>query len=119
MIKFYKSFSTISYIVFACLLLGSYEQARAQIVPEPFGKNRIQYKRFKWQYLSSQNFNVYYYGNGKDNATLTAEYAEKELKRITSLIGYFPYSKTTLILYASVADMRQSNIGLNDDSYQT
>ncbi|QMU30187.1 TolB-like translocation protein [Adhaeribacter radiodurans] len=95
-------------------------QAQNQIVgQEAFGKNRIQYKSFNWQFYSTQNFNVYFYSGGKQAAIYTAEYAEKELKRITSIIGYYPYSKTTLILYNSIADLRQSNIGLNDDRYQT
>ncbi|GEO03823.1 hypothetical protein AAE02nite_14870 [Adhaeribacter aerolatus] len=118
MVKFYKSLLAVPFIA-ALLFLGANKPVQAQVAPETFGMNRIQYKQFKWQYLSTQNFNVYYYGNGRENARLTAEYAEKELKRITSLIGYFPYSKTTLILYASVADLRQSNIGLNNDQYQT
>ncbi|PSR57292.1 hypothetical protein AHMF7605_13105 [Adhaeribacter arboris] len=95
-------------------------QAQNQVVgQEAFGKNRIQYKSFNWQFYSTQNFNVYFYNGGKQAAINTAEYAEKELKRITSIIGYYPYSKTTLILYNSIADLRQSNIGLNDDRYQT
>ncbi|MDQ3290380.1 MAG: hypothetical protein M3Q05_03720 [Bacteroidota bacterium] len=95
-------------------------RAQNQIVgQEAFGKNRIQYKSFNWQFYSTQNFNVYFYSGGKQAAINTAEYAEKELKRITSIIGYYPYSKTTLILYNSIADLRQSNIGLNDDRYQT
>src|SRR5688572_11596658 len=93
--------------------------AKGQASEEEFGRGRIQYKTFKWQFYSTPNFDVYFYGGGKDQALRTAEFAEKELKRITSLIGYYPYSKITLLLYNSVSDMRQSNIGLNDDRYQT
>jgi Tol biopolymer transport system component len=119
MIKIYKrKWAGLAFLPVVLFLLAS-APLRAQLAPEPFGKNRIQYKKFDWQFISTQNFNVYFYEGGKASAQLTADYAEKELKRITSLIGYFPYSKTTLILYSSVADLRQSNIGLNDDSYQT
>ena len=119
MIKLYKcKKAALAFLPVILFLLASVS-VRAQLAPEPFGKNRIQYKKFDWEFISTQNFNVYYYDGGKANAQLTADYAEKELKRITSLIGYFPYSKTTLILYNSIADLRQSNIGLNDDSYQT
>ncbi|WP_240336976.1 hypothetical protein [Rufibacter psychrotolerans] len=86
--------------------------------PDDFGQNRIQYKRFIWQYYSTQNFNVYYAQDGRELARHAAEHAEKELKRITSLIGYYPYSKITIILYNSVSDMKQSNIGLIDDPYK-
>ncbi|MBJ6110965.1 PD40 domain-containing protein [Hymenobacter sp. BT523] len=86
--------------------------ARAQTAQEPFGRVRVQYKQFNWQQLSTQNFNVMYYEGGEASARRAAEYAEKELQRITSLIGYYPYSKTTLLFYNSVGDLRQSNIGL-------
>lgn len=119
MIKFYQCKGASLALVPVILLLLASMPVQAQLAPEPFGKNRIQYKKFEWEFISTQNFNVYYYDGSKANAQLTAEYAEKELKRITSLIGYFPYSKTTLILYTSIADLRQSNIGLNDDNFQT
>lgn len=93
--------------------------ARAQTAQEPFGRVRIQYKRFNWNQLGTQNFTVYYYDGGEANARHTAEFAEKELQRITALIGYYPYSKTTLLLYNSVGDLRQSNIGLNSDQQVT
>jgi hypothetical protein len=92
---------------------------QAQPGRDVFGKSRIQYKNFDWQLYSTQNFNVYFYSGGKQGAINAAEYAEKELKRITSLIGYYPYSKVTLILYNSTTDLRQSNIGLDNDQYQT
>ena len=79
---------------------------------------RIQYKQFHWQQLSTQNFNVMYYEGGEGNARRAAEYAEKELQRITALIGYYPYSKTTLLFYNSVGDLRQSNIGLTATQQQ-
>jgi len=85
---------------------------RAQTAQEPFGRVRIQYKKFEWAQFSTQNFNVYYYAGGEASARRTAEYAEQELQRITALVGYFPYSKTTLMVYNSVGDLRQSNINL-------
>ncbi|WP_439880404.1 hypothetical protein ACSX1A_14720 [Pontibacter sp. MBLB2868] len=105
------------------LLLVLYALAANTLQAQPgrdvFGKSRIQYKNFDWKLYSTQNFNIYFYDGGKLAALNAAEYAEKELKRITSLIGYYPYSKITLILYNSTTDLRQSNIGLNSDQYQT
>jgi hypothetical protein len=92
-------------------LLGG-PAARAQSAQEPFGRVRIQYKKLNWQFYSTQNFNVYYYAGGELSARRATEYAEQELQRITALVGYYPYSKTTLMLYNSVSDLRQSNIGL-------
>ncbi|WP_460618121.1 hypothetical protein [Hymenobacter ruber] len=92
--------------------------ALAQTAQEPFGRVRIQYKDFRWQQLSTQNFNVMYYDGGQGSARRAAEYAEKELQRITALIGYYPYSKSTLLFYNSVGDLRQSNIGLTATQQQ-
>ncbi|UOQ73902.1 hypothetical protein [Hymenobacter cellulosilyticus] len=103
----------------AALVLSGGDAAQAQSAQEPFGRVRIQYKDFTWQQLSTQNFNIYYYAGGEVAARRAAEYAEKELQRITSLIGYYPYSKTTIMLYNSVGDLRQSNVGLDTDKYQT
>ncbi|SFQ56960.1 PD40 domain-containing protein [Hymenobacter arizonensis] len=93
-------------------------EARAQTAQEPFGRVRIQHKEFRWQQLSTQNFNVMYYQGGEPSARRAAEYAEKELQRITALIGYYPYSKTTMLFYNSVGDLRQSNIGLTATQQQ-
>ncbi|TPE43819.1 hypothetical protein [Pontibacter mangrovi] len=101
------------------LALLAVSALQAQPNVDSFGKSRIQYKNFDWKLYSTQNFNVYFYQGGQETATNAAEYAEQELKRITSLIGYYPYSKITLILYNSPTDLLQSNIGLNNDQYQT
>ncbi|KAA9325275.1 hypothetical protein F0P96_19920 [Hymenobacter busanensis] len=105
-------------VAVACVL-AAVGSARAQTAQESFGRVRIQYKNFDWQLLSTQNFNVYYYAGGELAARRAAEYAEKELQRITALIGYYPYSKTTLMLYNSVGDLRQSNVGLDADKFST
>ena len=47
--------------------------AQAQTAQEPFGRVRIQYKQFRWQQLSTQNFNVMYYDGGQASARRAAE----------------------------------------------
>ncbi len=80
---------------------------------ETFGKNRLQYRQFNWQYLSGENFDVYYYDTQKELAREALEYLEQEFDRITDLIDYPPYYKTKVFLYRSLSDLRQSNMGLN------
>jgi hypothetical protein len=101
--------------LFAMLLVLN--SAEAQQARETFGKNRIQYKQFDWQYLSSENFDVYYYDNRRKVANEAIQYLEGEFDRITDLIGYPPYLKTKVFLYNSVADLQQSNIGLNHTAF--
>ncbi len=80
---------------------------------EPFGKNRIQYRPFKWQVLTSQNFEVYFYDGGQQTATLAIQLAESDFDRITNLLGYSPFSRTKIFIYTSTQDLNQSNVGLN------
>jgi hypothetical protein len=80
---------------------------------ELFGKNRIQYRPFKWQVLTSQNFEVYFYEGGQQTATLAAQLAESDFDRITEILGYSPFSRTKIFVYTSTQDLNQSNVGLN------
>ena len=64
---------------------------------EPFGKNRIQYRPFKWKVLASQNFEIYFYEGGQQTATLAVQLAESEFDRITEILGYSPFTKTKLV----------------------
>src|SRR5262245_15106316 len=91
----------------------------AQRAGEVFGKNRIQYRTFDWYYLSGENFDVYYYDGRKAVATEALQFLESEFDRVTDLIGYAPYFKTRVFLYNSLADQRQSNVGLNRDQFST
>lgn len=90
----------------------------AQMANESFGRNRVQYRTFQWQYISSDNFDVYFYGDRRRVATEAAQYLESEFDRITDLIGYPPYLKTKVFLYNSVTDMQQSNMGILGKQYR-
>jgi len=93
--------------------------AYSQQALETFGKNRIQFKQFDWKYLSSENFDVYYYDDRKNVAQESVQYLESEFDRITDLIGFYPYQKTKVFLYNSNVDLQQSNIGLNNAQFSS
>ncbi len=97
------------------ILLTSYYSEAQNFFPtqEPFGKNRIQYRPFKWQVLTSQNFEVYFYEGGQQTATLAAQLAESDFDRVTEILGYSPFSRTKIFVYTSTQDLNQSNVGLN------
>jgi hypothetical protein len=106
----------------ANVLLGAWPLA-AQFATTQFtanvnyGKNRIQYKTFEWQYLTSPNFEVFYYGDGEALARLTAQMAEQSFGNITDLAGFAPYSRVKIFVYPSVAELHQSNIGVGKQSF--
>jgi hypothetical protein len=92
-------------------------QASAQMSVDEFGKNRLQFKTFDWRYLSSENFDIYFYDGGNIIAKQAAQYLEDEFERITDLLGYSPYTKTRIFLYNSVSDLQQSNVGVNRSNF--
>jgi len=107
------------FLVITIVLASVSSNILAQLAQETFGKNRIQYKNFRWNYLSSENFDVYYYDNRKTVAQESLEYLENEFDRITDLIGWYPQNKTKVFLYNSVTDLQQSNIGLNSNQFNS
>lgn len=90
---------------------------KSQHSSEIYGKNRVQYRTFNWTYISSDNFDVYYYDQRRKVATEAIQYLESEFDRITDLIGYPPYLKTKVFLYNSITDLQQSNMGILGPQY--
>jgi hypothetical protein len=100
----------------ACCCLFSLLEMQAQdFFPSQrsWEKMRIQYKRIRWSYLSDQNFEVYYYGKQEALARSTIQYLDSELTRISRVLGYSPYQKAKIFLYASPADLLESNSGIS------
>ena len=46
------------------------------VYPQSFGKNKVQYRDFDWEYVQSKHFDVYYYGNEQGLAEFVADEAE-------------------------------------------
>ncbi|MBT32622.1 MAG: translocation protein TolB [Thalassobius sp.] len=104
-------------LITICFLSIFSLETTAQFRQNHFGKNRVQYKRMEWNYISTTNFDIYFYDGGYDLAKLAAEYAEKDFDRITDLVGFSPYNKTKILIYNSIIDLQQSNIGVYDQGY--
>ena len=110
-------FSRIILISFIFIIAGVVSHAQVNAVT--FGKNRVQYKKFKWQFYQTQNFNVYFYDGGQELAKYAAQAAEKELPLIEAAAEYSLQRRANIILYNEFADMQQTNIGLESDLLNT
>ena len=82
MVKFRIFFTSICFV-----FLGFYT-ASAQVNTVEYGKNRVQFKKFKWQYYQTRNFNVYFNQNGQELAKFLAQVAEQELPKIEAAAEY-------------------------------
>src|SRR6476620_4227151 len=89
--------------------------SQAQVSSVEFGKNRVQFKKFKWAFYQTDNFNSYYSQNGEPLAKYVAQVAEKELPDLESFTEYGLQRRANIIIYNSFNELGQSNIGLNND----
>lgn len=74
-----------------------------------FGKNKVQYRDFRWQYIQSPHFDVYFYQGGKDIAEFTAEEAERSLISIQRTMNYDITSRIAILVYDGHNDFQQTN----------
>lgn len=111
-------FSRIIFI--SLILIVGIKGAQAQQVSAvTFGKNRVQFKKFKWQYYQTKNFNVYFNQKGQELAKYVAQIAEQELPEIETSAEYSLQRRANIIVYNEFADMQQTNIGLDSDILTT
>jgi hypothetical protein len=74
-------------ILISVFLVSLVSSGFAQVNAVTFGKNRVQYKKFKWQYYQTKNFNVYFYEEGQELAKYVLQTAEAELTDIEYYLG--------------------------------
>ncbi len=113
-IKFSMAKFSIIFTYLCILLFGSYTST-AQVNTVEFGKNRVQFKKFKWQYYQTKNFNTYFNQNGQELAKFIAQVAEEETPKIEAFTEYSLQRRANIIVYNEFADLQQSNIGMGID----
>jgi Tol biopolymer transport system component len=91
-------------LVFAIILVSN------QISNAQFGKNKVQYEKFKWKYIESNNFDVYFHKGGEYIAKFAAIEAEKALIRIQGHLGHKLQKRITLIIFNSHNQFQQNNV---------
>jgi hypothetical protein len=88
---------------------------QAQVNAVEYGKNRVQFKKFKWQYYQTKNFNVYFNEGGQEIAKYVLQIAEKELPLIENEAEYSLQRRANIVIYNKYSDFKQTNIGLGQD----
>src|SRR5882672_7508170 len=99
----------------ACLSVIWWMESNAQVSTVEFGKNRVQYQKFKWKYYQTENFNTYFSQDGLELGKYVAQVAENELPGIEEFVEYGLQRRANLVVYNNYDEYRQSNIGLGID----
>lgn len=84
-----------------------------------FGQNRVQYDNFIWSYYESENFITYFYQGGYDIAKFTATVAENSLSDIETKLEFKNSSKVEIMVYHTLSDLKQTNIGTGIETNNT
>jgi hypothetical protein len=112
MVKFRRIFFIASYIL---LILSTYTSYAQVVSSVKFGRNRVQYKKFKWKYYETKNFDTYFNQDGQELAKFVAQVAEEELPSIESFTEYNLQRKVNIIVYNQFSELQQSNIGIGQN----
>lgn len=75
-----------------------------------FGKNKVQYRTFSWQYIQSDHFDIYFYDNRSDLARFAADELEKAYDIVSEQLKYYVRSRIPVFVYDSHNDFQQTNV---------
>lgn len=92
------------YYTFLFLLIIS------NVVSAQFGQNKVQYKNYKWFYIQSRHFDIYFAEGGEKIAEFTATVAEDAIDQLQKDVNYQINNRIALIVYSSHNDFVETNI---------
>jgi Tol biopolymer transport system component len=95
-------------ILISLILCGIIVRADAQ--NSVFGKNKVQYKDFHWQYIQTDHFDIYFSQDGYDLAQFTANASEAAYISIKKLLRYEIANRISIVVYNSHNEFQQTNV---------
>lgn len=109
----------ITYIIIGWfLIIAFFNTSYAQFYTgsnQSFGQNRVQYNSFMWQRYNFEEFEIYFTASGKTTAIYTAKSAHKYLEEIENKLDLEIEDKLQIVVYNTLSEFRQSNIGLTNE----
>ena len=75
-----------------------------------FGRNKVQYKDFKFEVLKTEHFDIYFSGEERDAAADVGRLAERWYSRLSTLLDHTLSNRQPIVLYSSHADFEQTNV---------
>lgn len=100
------------------ILLWAMAHARAQFYngsQQEFGKNRVQYQDFLWQYYRFPELETYFYKGGRDIARFVCISGHRNKRDLEKFFDYTVDDRIQFVVYNSLTDFRQSNVGITSD----
>lgn len=107
------------FIFFGLTLLPFGSSVFAQGINTTFGQNRVQYGRFEWSFLRTENYDAFFYSGGREIANFCIKYAENNMPSIEKLLDHRLAGRIEIICYNTLGDYKQSNYGLDEVALNT
>lgn len=98
-----KIFSSALLLV---IILGTLASAQETY----FGKNKVRYKDFEWNYIQSRHFDIHFYDDAYELAKFTATVMESSYVEISRELNYSLQKRVPVFIYNSHNDFQQTNI---------
>jgi len=90
-------------LIFIMFLFGQYYQS--------YGKNIVQYNDFKWDYIQTEHFDIYFYSNNNQNhSKVVAKESELSYQKLSKLLDWKLKNRVSIIVYNSHNDFQQTNV---------
>jgi Tol biopolymer transport system component len=75
-----------------------------------FGKNKVIYKDFEWNYIQTRHFDIHFYDDAYQSAKFAATVMESSYVEITTELKYNLQRRVPIFVYNSHNDFQQTNI---------
>lgn len=75
-----------------------------------YGKNKIQYSHFHWNYLSTDHFQIYFYSRNEATLKLLVATAEAAYRKLSQIMKHELKDRVPLIFYETYTDFEQTNL---------
>ena len=82
-----------------------------------FGKSRVQYQDFNWQYYRDPQFDVYYYPSSRALADYVYAITPEIIKETEKYFNFTSYRKLQFIVYRNQSDFKESNFNYDNDDF--
>lgn len=83
---------------------------------QEFGKNRVQYFEFDWRYQNYERLKVYFYRGSDDYVDYVSKTVQRELLAMEEKLNYKIQDQLEILVFKSLGELRQSNIGLTNEN---
>ncbi len=98
---------TIPFLLMLIIILGAVSVTAQETY---FGKNKVQYRSFDWNYIQTDHFDVYFYDDQIELAKFAAGEMEHAYGIITEQLNYYVARRIPVFIYNSHNDFQQTNI---------